>query len=111
MKLIHNCSFTKKNNKFKEDKLMSNFYNTFVNPVAGQTFNGVQPQNIKFTQPLTKDEAAELTKSDAMFSLKVTSQEINRGLCTQNILGQTSSLLQKLKMAPVTWCVQSVEQD
>ena len=59
MKLIHNCSFTKKNNKFKEDKLMSNnFYNTFVNPVAGQAFNGVQPQNIKFTQPLTKDEAA-----------------------------------------------------
>lgn len=87
MKLIHNCSFTKKNNKFKEDKLMSNFYNTFVNPVAGQTFNGVQPQNIKFTQPLTKDEAAELTKSDAMFSLKVTSQEINRGLCTHKYPG------------------------
>ncbi len=66
---------------------MSNFYNTFVNPVAGQTFNGVQPQNIKFTQPLTKDEAAELTKSDAMFSLKVTSQEINRGLCTHKYPG------------------------
>ena len=61
---------------------MSNFYNTFVNPVAGQTFNGVQPQNIKFTQPLTKDEAAELTKSDAMFSLKVMSARFSSpGFC------------------------------
>ena len=87
MKLIHNCSFTKRIINLREDKLMSNFYNTFVNPVAGQTFAGAQPQNIKFTQPLTKDEAAELTKSDAMFSLKVTSQDINRGLCTHKYPG------------------------
>ena len=62
---------------------MSMYYN-YANPnnVAGQTFNGVQPQNIKFTQPLTKDQAAELTKSDSMFSLKVTNQDINRAICT-----------------------------
>ena len=55
------------------------------NPQAqmmGQMYGSQMPQNIPFTQPLKEDQVKELQKNDKFFSLKVTTDEINRAICT-----------------------------
>ena len=60
----------------------------YGNPaMMGTTFNASAPQPVQFSQPLTKDEAAELMKNDQMFSLKVTTPEIKKAICTHKFPG------------------------
>lgn len=59
--------------------------NTFYgNQMMGQMYNQEQ---VQFTQPLSPEEVKELRKNDDFFSLKVSTNDLNRAVCTHKIPG------------------------
>ena len=62
--------------------MYNNNYNYPNQQLMGQMYGNRMPQNIPFTQPLKDEDVKELQKNDSLFSLKVTTQELNRAICT-----------------------------
>ena len=60
--------------------------NTFYgNQMMGQMYGN--QQQVAFTQPLSAEDVKELRKNDDFFSLKVSTNDLNRAICTHKIPG------------------------